>query len=487
LTMGVLLALLLASETVLVVPFVPRGDAPPAAGIAVAEAIVDVLVQANRDDFLTLKQLDAVLRRRDLRLDDAAVAARALELARPLGASDVVTGEVWLEEGQWRIAARRTKVAEAKAVVEAKEEGPRSAFPALAHKIGVDLFGAQGLALGPLTGSAAALEQAALCWKHLARQSLGAHARITLQPDHLAAAERACRAALQADPRLGLARAGLAVTLAARGKFALARKQARRAQARRFVPLAVLAESFAAWKMRDAAGWRAVLEAAVIARRGFLHALGYLAEDRMEQGDDEAALAIFDRYLQLSPNHPWAMGKKGRQLARVGKMDEAIEISEKALGLDPGNPELLIETASRYIDAGRDAKALPLLEQALKASPPRPTAALRLGYVYLRSGNLPLARQALEQCLQLATREDEARTRGIAHADLAILSAREEQYAETVTELQKARGEGNNHLPCEEPELRRWKERPELREVCVAAEAALANTGKDEDPVPVEL
>ena len=234
-------------------------------------------------------------------------------------------------------------------------------------------------------------------------------------------------------------------------------------------------------------GWRAVLEAAVIARRGFLHALGYLAEDRMEQGDDEAALAIFDRYLQLSPNHPWAMGKKGRQLARVGKMDEAIEISEKALGLDPGNPELLIETASRYIDAGRDAKALPLLEQALKASPPRPTAALRLGYVYLRSGNLPLARQALEQCLQLATREDEARTRGIAHADLAILSAREEQYAETVTELQKARGEGNNHLPCEEPELRRWKERPELREVCVAAEAALANTAKDEDPVPVEL
>src|SRR5438093_1116333 len=74
--MGVLLALLLASDTILVVPFVPRGDAPPAAGIAVAEAIVDVVVQANRDNFLTLKQLDAVLRRRDLRLDDAAVAGR---------------------------------------------------------------------------------------------------------------------------------------------------------------------------------------------------------------------------------------------------------------------------------------------------------------------------------------------------------------------------------------------------------------------------
>jgi len=308
-----------------------------------------------------------------------------------------------------------------------------------------------------------------------------------LDPDRLAAAERACRAALQADPRLGLARAGLAVTLAVRGRFAQARKQARRAQARRFVPLAVLAESFAARRMRDIEGWRSVLEGAVIARRGFLHALGYLGEDRMEAGDDEAALAIFDRYLQLSPDHPWAMGKKGRQLARVGKMDEAIGISEKALALDPGNPELLIETASRYIDAGRDAKALPLLDEALKASPPRPTAALRLGYVYLRGDNLPLARQALERCLQLATRDDEGRTRGIAHADLAIVSARQERYADAVAELQKAVGEGNNHLPCEEPELSRWKDRPELREVCVAAEAALADGHDDEEAVPLEL
>src|SRR5213595_3932348 len=135
--MGVLLALLLASETVLVVPFVPRGDAPPAAGIAVAEAIVDVLVQANRDNFLTLKQLDAVLRRRDLRLEDATVTAGALDLSRALGASDAVTGEVWLEEGEWRISARRVKVASGKIVAEVKEEGERAILPGLAHKLGV--------------------------------------------------------------------------------------------------------------------------------------------------------------------------------------------------------------------------------------------------------------------------------------------------------------------------------------------------------------
>src|SRR5439155_2667118 len=232
---------------------------------------------------------------------------------------------------------------------------------------------------------------------------------------------------------------------------------------------------------------RGILERGVIERRGFLHALGYLAEDRMEQGDDEAALAILERYLMVSPEHPWAMAMKGRQLARTGQPDEAIAISEKALGLNPGDPELLIETASRYIDAGRDPRAEPLLDQALNATPKRPLAALRLGFLYLRTHKLPLARQALEQCLELATRDDEAGTRGIAHADLARVNARQDRYAEAVAELHKARGEGNNRLPCDEPELARWKDRDELRQVCIEAEAALADSTTDQDAVPVEF
>src|SRR5882762_1626714 len=484
--MSVLFAALLVADTILVTPFATKGDAPQGSGVAVAEAILDVVVQANADSFLTLKQLDAVLRRRDLSLDDVGLSALAADLGRTLGATDVVTGEVWLEEGRWRIAARRLKVADGRAVTAAKEEGARAALPALARKAALDLFEIESPA-GPLTGSAAALEQAALCEVQLARQSLGPRAQITLAPDRLAAAEKACKAALQADPKLGLARAGLAVTLAARGKFDQARRQAKRAQANRFVPLAILAEAFAARKMRDTAEWRGILERGVIERRGFLHALGYLAEDRMEQGDDEAALAILDRYLIVSPDHPWAMAKKGRELARTGQPDEAIAISEKALSLNPGDPELLIETASRYIDAGRDPRAEPLLRQAMDAKPPRPLAALRLGYLYFRGHKLPQARETLEKCIAMATREDEARTRGIAHADLARVNAKQNKYSEAIAELQKSRAEGNNHLPCDEPELARWKDRPELKRVCVEAEAALADTTTDQDSVPVEF
>lgn len=284
--MSALFTALLAAETILVVPLARKGDAPPAAGIAVAEAILDVVVQTNQDSFLTLEQLAAELRKRDLRLDDVGVASHALELARALGATELVDGEVWLQEGQWRIEARRLKVKDSQQIGVAREEGSRGALPALAYKAGLDLFPVHANP-GPLTGSAAALEQAALCELHLSRQPLRAKSQFTLPRDRLAAAQRACRAALQADPGLGLARAGLAVTLAIRGRFAQARKQAKRAQAKRFVPLAVLAEAYAAEQMGDRAARRSILENAVADRRGFLHAIRSLAED--ESGAHDAA------------------------------------------------------------------------------------------------------------------------------------------------------------------------------------------------------
>ena len=269
--MGVLLAALLAAETVLVVPLARKGEAPPASGIAVAEAILDVVVQTNQDNFLTLHQLAAALAKRDLPLDDLTVPGRALELARELGATEVVGGEVWLEEGRWRIEARRLKVADSSQAGVAREEGSRGALPGIAYKAGLDLFPVHA-SPGPMTGSAAALEQAAVCESQLAQQSLRAGSEPAVPKERLAAARRACSAALQADPRFGLARAWYAITLAVRGRFVQARKQAKRAQAQRFVPLAVLTEAFALEKMGDAAGRRAVLEEAAASHPGFLQA-----------------------------------------------------------------------------------------------------------------------------------------------------------------------------------------------------------------------
>ncbi|MFN2549532.1 MAG: hypothetical protein ABR567_19075 [Myxococcales bacterium] len=72
-------------------------------------------------------------------------------------------------------------------------------------------------------------------------------------------------------------------------------------------------------------------------------------------------------------------------------------------------------------------------------------------------------------------------------SDLARVAARQNRYADAVAELKSARAEGNNHLPCEEPELARWSSRPELKQVCVEAAAAAADEHGDDDAVPVDL
>src|ERR1700694_5502216 len=143
---------LLSAATILVVPFANKGEAPAAAGIAVAESILDVVVQAKEDNFLTLKQLDAVLRRRDLRLADAAVPERSLELARALGATAVMTGEIWFTGGKWLIDARKLDVSDGSPAGSTKVEGARAALPGLAQKAGTDLLGGSPVQ-GLLTGS----------------------------------------------------------------------------------------------------------------------------------------------------------------------------------------------------------------------------------------------------------------------------------------------------------------------------------------------
>jgi tetratricopeptide (TPR) repeat protein len=483
--MIILLALLLGADaaavpaTIVVAPFAVKGGAQPWVGVAVAESMLDVVVQANRDSFFDLKQLDAVLRRRDLRLDDLK-GAGAVDLARALGATDLITGEANLEGGSWSIKSARVKVADGSIVDTANADGPAAALPAIAQKLGRALLDVEGTE-APVTKDMKALELATRCEMQLARP-LGARSKMTLSAEQLEEAEQQCKGALAIDPEFALARAGLAMTLAARGKLDEAREEAQRARKDRFVPLTVLAEAYAIRRMHDPVAWSALLVEAVRERPGFLHALGSLAEDRMELGEDREALELFDLYLQRSPNNIWAMSRKARQLARVLRFDEAIELSERALSLNPGDPELLVETASRYIDAGRDPRrAEPLLKQAMSATPPRPLAALRLAYLYIRGHKLSQARAALEKCLQLAGRENDARTRGLAHADLARIDAKQNKYAAAIAELQKARGEGNNHLPCREPELARWKERPELKRLCVEAAAAATDDNADED------
>ena len=452
--------------TVLVLPFTLQGEGSEWTGLAVAESVIDFVAQVNQDNFITVKQLDAALRPRGIKINDgAAITAAAQELGRTLGATDVITGEVSRKGDLFIIDARRLRVGSASVVKQSKVQGPRAVLPLLTKKLASELAGATTKA-PPLSKDQRALEEAAACTGILARQSLSPQAKGTLDEAVLAEAEKHCREALTIDPALGLARAGLAVVLACRGDFDSAKKEAQAARAKRFVPLAVLAESFALRRAGDVNGSRAVLDDAVASRPGFLHALGYLGEDRLESRDNASAKVEFERYLKRAPGHPWATAQLAHALSRLGKKDEALKLTQEAIAKNPTDPELSIELASRLIDLGKDVQAEPFLKSALEANPPRILAGLRLGFLQLRGKRLKEARESFTKVASLATGTDESRVRAVAQADLARVSAAEGNYDEAIQHLTAAKEEGMRKLPCDEASFAQWKGKPEMDEAC---------------------
>lgn len=466
-------------RTVAVLPFEVQGSAGAWEGVALADALTDHVAQVNRDNFISLRQVAALLRRRGLDLSDPQ-AAVAKEVARPLGATALVTGTVTRSGDRCEIEAHLVRVSDGEELAAGKVEGAHAAIPVLSRQLGQKLFGATTRA--PLLArDAAALELAAQCDALTLQQPLDPRSRGSLEPSAAARAERACRAALEKDSELGLAHAGLSVLLAARKNFPEALAEAKLAAKGRFVAEAALAEQFAARRSGDAARAHAILEEAVAAHPGFLIALAFLGEERFDARDDVGAAAAWDRYLARAPGHPWASAQKAHALAHLGKTGEAVALTRAALEAAPGDLDLSIELASRLIDAGKDAEAEPLLRAAAAASPSRPRATLRLGYLLLRGGKADEAGPLFQRVLTEARSADESRTRAVAHADLARVAAQHDDAATVVKELAAARAEGMEALPCAEPAFARWKQRPELAALCAPVKTlAPAAAGEDE-------
>jgi tetratricopeptide (TPR) repeat protein len=453
-------------RTILVVPFATYANAPDWVSISLAQALMGLIAEANRDSFLTLKQLDVVLRRRDLRIQDVSDLELGLPVARALGATNMVVGEIRNLEGRYFVKARLVSVDSRSIVRKMQAEVSKKELPSLVSRLGQTLLDISDKV--PLTtSSASAMELGALCTVDIIHTPLGPRAPKVLSIPRAEEAEAACLKALKIDPDFGLARAGHALFLSMKDELTKARSEASTARQKSFIPLAWLVESYLARRAGDQKAARGILKSAAQKRHGFLHPLGYLAEDLSDAGDFAAALKVFEEYLRRSPRHPWALAQKGRLIARLGKFDKAITLTKRALELDPGNPELLIELASRYIDADRDSQAEQVLKKVLKVYPIRPKALLRVGYIHLRRKQTKPAFDFLNRALVEAWREDEWRVRGLAQADLARVAGLEGDYPGAIEHLAAALAEGGSEmLPCDAPELKDFKGKPEFEGLC---------------------
>ena len=453
------------SAVVLVVPFSTGDEVPDWAAFAVQELIIDLLAQSGNGSFVSSKQLDSVLRRKDLQLYDAADLEVALPLAKALGATDVIVGEIKREGGRTVINAQRLVVAARAASRTASATGGNDELPAIAVDLAGKLLDVK-VKQGPMTASAKALEQASLCWMELVRYPLQPRVGAVPALDHADVTEARCKAAVDADAAFGWPRAGLGILKALRDRAAEGRADAKESQKGRFNAYGYIAEAFAARRAGDLPASKAALEWGIKERPGFLLAVGYLAEDRMEADDYKAAATAWDRYLKRAPHHPYALGQKAKALGYLKQDRQALALTRQALDFDPGDPELLIELASRQIDANQDQEAEATLRQAMDARPPRPLAWLRLGYLYMKQNRPQDAHDILVEAVTYAYREDEARTRGIAFADLGLVAAMQNKYGEAVEYLGAAKAEGNSKLPCNATEFKSYKGKPEFEAVC---------------------
>jgi TolB-like protein/Tfp pilus assembly protein PilF len=105
------------------------------------------------------------------------------------------------------------------------------------------------------------------------------------------------------------------------------------------------------------------------------HTLGFFL------GDTEAALAAFDRAIDLNPNYGHAFGQQAMILAWLNRPEGAIAAAERAIHLSPHDPDRFVcslALAWAHLAAGRYEEALLWSNHALRENTGAPALRLKL-------------------------------------------------------------------------------------------------------------
>jgi len=415
-------------------------------GYALADTIESRLARENTFNTLTLKQWNAVLRDRDLPPGAIGSDADKLRVGKLLGARYLVTGSYQARWPEVTVLMRVFDTMSGKVAFSAEGRGKLERLMEVEGQLSVALFKELGVKLprAPVrTKDVYAFRAAMLCKEIAEMQSLGPRAAPNLPAASVTKAKRDCEHALELEPNYPDALSALGILQAVSGETAEAEKTLRRA--RKVARRTGLADLGLFW-LRFRSGHRdeaiAALGQAVARRPGFLHARGVLGQAYNEVGKHEEARKVWEGYLAISPDHPFALAQLGYTMARLGDIDGAIAKTTEAIARVPDDATLYIERASREIDGKKWQQAESSLRKAMELNPKLAVAYLRLGYVYLETKQDNLARAILKKALAEAEMESERRLRGIACFDLAKVEARGGNKDQALAYLDQAINEG---------------------------------------------
>ncbi len=446
---------------------------------ALAEMLVARLGRGRDVSVLSVRQWGAVLRERDLALVPLQSDGELRSVGRSLGARYVLHGSYVARWPEVTVQVRILDVSGGPTRVGAQATALLQDVATLEDALVTQLSKVLGLQVPPAgrPRNTLALHHAMRCRELLLWQSLTPRAPPMVPRAAAAQAEESCNKALARDARDADALEGRGLARALQGDVPGALQSLAAAQLARGAPdMAEVAESWIHFRSGDGARAVAVLEKAVEKRPTFLHARGVLGQTLLELGRLAEAATVFEAYLRLAPNQPWALAMLGYARARGGDPHGGVELTRAALAVAPGDPWLQLELASRYIDAKDYPAAEGVLRQAVQVDPQSAVGYLRLGYVFVLQGEDGLARPMLQKALMEADLEAEYRVRGYAHVDLARLDARAGATAGALHHLRQAVAEGFINVDAWEtdPDLRALHKDPSFGQVLAQGRTARA-------------
>jgi tetratricopeptide (TPR) repeat protein len=124
-----------------------------------------------------------------------------------------------------------------------------------------------------------------------------------------------------------------------------------------------------------------------------------VASELVKKGEYEAAIAQWNKALELSPNEALAHFNLGNALVSMGRGDEAITHYEKALELSPGHSEAHNNLGNVLLTQRKLDEALAHFEKAVELNPDNANARSNLGSVLAQKGRITEAIPHLQKAV----------------------------------------------------------------------------------------
>jgi tetratricopeptide (TPR) repeat protein len=144
------------------------------------------------------------------------------------------------------------------------------------------------------------------------------------------------------------------------------------------------------------------LETADAMRPNFPETLAAMGFYYREKGNNERAIALFEKALSIDPENWGAHNFYGVTLFRMGRYDEAMRHFQAAIRTSPLNAQSLTNAGALEFSRGNIEAAKKFFEEAIDSTPRYAQAHFNLAMILTREGRYADAAARYEECLKYA-------------------------------------------------------------------------------------